>query len=994
MRKAILKFLVCFIAVFGALIMKSYAGNLPVYNLKVGLDLADGIVSGVALIEVPAGINLRLKTGGLQVDGLFVNGRRYDIAGNKWNLFEESKEAKVIEVRYSLKTGVTDSPDGQPESIITPSGAVLLAGWYPEPGGFSRYSLTVTVPDWLEVISEAQARQVYSDEKGKRIIFDAPFPMKGITLVAGRYEKKEEEYNGVLLDTYFFPEDIGLADEYLEYSRRYINLYEPLFGRFPYRRFSIVENRYQTGYSFPTYTLLGSKVIRLPFIVRTSLGHEILHQWFGNYVYVDYEKGNWSEGLTTYLADHWYEHLAGRGAEYRKKIMVDYMNYVNTGNEFSLREFQSRSGLASRAIGYGKAAMFFHMLRKEIGDAAFFNALRNIISGFKFKDASWDDLVDAFSSASGRDLGDYAREWLDRKGLPDIGIENSEVIFRKGKYLLRFEIVQRGEVYKLRLPVKVISGRKETGFIIPVDSKHTYFEKKLDERPERFIVDGEYDVMRRLTGREVPPVISAFSGDRDSIVVIPGRYRELFGDAVGFLEKKGYKVKDEKEVGMDDIRENSLLLFSTDNVIYRRLFAGTPLPGGGLVLKVNRNPLNSDKVVVVVDAKDRGEVSQAFGKLFRYGNYSLLVFDNGKNVRKETGKSDSGIITDLTVRAGVVETGGLDSLSRLVENIKDRRVVYVGEVHTEYSHHVMQYEIIKRLYDADGKVIVGMEMFQRPFQKYLDMYIKGEISEAEMLKKTEYFKRWTYDYNLYRDILQFARSRKIKVVALNVRKELLEKVSAGGLESLTEEELKEVPQDMDMTNEVYRTHLRQIYGRHSKKTRKDFDTFYQSQLLWDETMAETTAETLEAYPDYQVVVLAGDGHVQYSWGIPDRVSRHIKVPSAVIINYGGEEIDRKLADFVLFPSYIETPESPRLMVFLKDSDEGVSVEKVMESGPAGRAGIQEGDIITALDGLTVKDIQDIKIFLVGRNRGDRIRVRLLRKYFIFGSEKLEVEVDL
>ncbi|HDY71299.1 MAG TPA: PDZ domain-containing protein, partial [Nitrospirae bacterium] len=98
--------------------------------------------------------------------------------------------------------------------------------------------------------------------------------------------------------------------------------------------------------------------------------------------------------------------------------------------------------------------------------------------------------------------------------------------------------------------------------------------------------------------------------------------------------------------------------------------------------------------------------------------------------------------------------------------------------------------------------------------------------------------------------------------------------------------------------------------------------------------------------------------------------------------------------FVLFPSYIETPESPRLMVFLKDSDEGVSVEKVMESGPAGRAGIQEGDIITALDGLTVKDIQDIKIFLVGRNRGDRIRVRLLRKYFIFGSEKLEVEVDL
>jgi len=57
--------------------------------------------------------------------------------------------------------------------------------------------------------------------------------------------------------------------------------------------------------------------VRLPFITETSLGHEVLHQWFGNALGVDDEQGNWCEGLATYLADHWYEEQKGKGWEYR-----------------------------------------------------------------------------------------------------------------------------------------------------------------------------------------------------------------------------------------------------------------------------------------------------------------------------------------------------------------------------------------------------------------------------------------------------------------------------------------------------------------------------------------------------------------------------------------------------------------------------------------------------------------------------------------------------
>ena len=105
----------------------------------------------------------------------------------------------------------------------------------------------------------------------------------------------------------------------------------------------------------PTYTVLGKAAVRLPFIPETSLGHEILHQWFGNSVYVDYRAGNWCEGLTTFLADHFYEEEEGRGREYRKGVLIDFQSYVNDKNAFPLKAFTERTDAASEAIGYGKA---------------------------------------------------------------------------------------------------------------------------------------------------------------------------------------------------------------------------------------------------------------------------------------------------------------------------------------------------------------------------------------------------------------------------------------------------------------------------------------------------------------------------------------------------------------------------------------------------------------------------------------------------------------
>jgi aminopeptidase N len=976
------------------------AEELPVYDLHVKIHPESHTLEGRARITVPAGTRPYIQAGHITMKSLIINGKDYTAEDNAINTLDAGDGEKVIEIDFSTSflprdegedienVGVVDA------NVIDPSGVMLISGWYPAISGFARYYLTVEIPAEFEAISEADSSTVRGDEVRKTVTFDFPHPTQDITLVAGPYNVTEDTINGITIKTYLFSDDTSLSENYISKTKGYVELYTSMLGTFPYKSFSVVENRYQTGYSFPTFTLLGSRVIRLPFIVDTSLGHEILHQWFGNYVYVDYEKGNWSEGLTTYLADHWYEQMKGKGQEYRKKILIDYSNYVSSGNEISVREFVSREDFATRTIGYGKTAMIFHMLRMSLGDEAFFGGLKDLIDLKKYKNASWDDIEDSFARAGGKDLETYFSQWLDRKGGPSLIVKGVTVAFRDGTYQIRFDIAQGEEVYELSVPVAIETAGGTKEFTIKVDKNVVHIEKELPLRPNKIVVDRNYDLMRSLARGEKPPVMSAFTGNKENIVILPADENGLYKEAADFFGGQGYTVKDDAEVTNDDIKKHSVLILSSNNRIYRRLFADKSLPGGGLVIKAEHNPLNAKRSVITMQADSSDELSGTLRKLFRYGNYSLLIFEAGRNTKKETARSDDGIIIDLDIEPSAIETTSTIDLATVMSKIKDKRVIFVGEMHTAYSHHVMQYEIIRQLYEMEGRLVIGMEMFQQPFQEYLDQYIQGDIDEGEFLKKTEYYERWKFDYNLYRDILQFARENSIPVVALNLEKEIVEKVSKDGIDSLSDEEQNEIPPDLDMTNNDYRKSMKKVFLLHRNKGEKSFENFFQSQILWDETMAHNTADALEAYPDSKIVVMAGNGHLQYSWGIPDRVKRLSGKPMAVILNDGGDIVNEAVADFILYPPNIDIPKSPKLMVFLEESEERITISKLVPGGVSEKAGLRENDTILAIDDRIMKDIADLKIFLLNRNMGDVISVKVSRPRFLIGPKELVVDVTL
>jgi aminopeptidase N len=960
------------------------------YTLEVSFDMEASKMTGLATFPIKAGQEIRLDKGRLNLLSVTLDKEKIDISDRGGAVRIFSSKVGTIEIGFE---GIFRSQGREETSSVIESRGIFLTGtWYPKPDQMCHYHLRAILADGFEAVSEAETIEKTRKDDRTIFAFDFPHPLDGINLIAtDRYKIVNERFNGVEIFAYFFPEDAHFIPTYMEHTKHYLKLYDNLVNKFPYKRFSIVENFLPTGYSMPTYTVLGQEIVRLPFIPETSLGHEILHQWFGNLVYIDYSKGNWAEGLTTYLADHLYQEEKGLGFEYRKGTLIDYQSYVNDKNEFSLKDFEGRTDEASKAIGYGKALMVFQMLKKMVGEERFQKAVNSFTDEMRFRRASWEDIQRAFEKYYQKDLAWFFKQWIDEKGLADLGLEDIEVKPSGPKFEVTFTIAQENRAYILDLPVALYSHGGKVKNVFHLDEKKGHFKMLIDGIPERLVIDEDYDTARMLSMGEFPPVIERLLGDEQPILVLPLSETDTYEESIHAFRDKGARVSEPGSLTFKDLQSSSLAILGADNPLAKRLY-GDVHTGGGFSVLMKENPWNPGKVVGIFDARMKEEVKAAFYKVYHYGKYSFLAFDHGINVRKKIDESNRGITKKLLKLPEGVEISTLKTLAYITDHVTDKKIIYIGETHDRFSHHVMQLEIIKDLRRKGRKMAIGMEMFQRPFQKALDDYVEGKIDEREFLKASEYFKRWGFDYNLYRPILQFARSEKISVVALNMKQEIVDKVFRGGLDSLSEAEQDSVPSQMDFSDDAYKERLEKIFQEHEDFKARNFNFFCQAQILWDETMSESVDQFLRVHPDFQMVVLAGSGHLEYGSGIPKRTARRDGYDYAIILN--DVDVKKDIADYVLFPEAVPAPTSPRLMVLLTEEKGKLEIVGFSHGSNSEKAGIRVGDLILSIDHTPVQDISDLKIELLSKKEGEKVKVRILRRSFFGGPKELDFEVVL
>lgn len=590
--------------------------------------------------------------------------------------------------------------------IISEEGVYLQAGsyWYPTFGNtLSTFSLSAELPAGWDAVSQGKRISHKKGSSETTVRWESSEPQDEIFIVAARFTEYTRSSGGINAMVFLREPDKALADKYIDATIRYISMYEKLIGPYPYPKFALVENFWESGFGMPSFTLLGPKIIRFPFIITSSYPHEILHNWWGNSVFPDYSSGNWSEGLTAYLSDHLIKEQQGAGVEYRQNTLQKYVDFVSEGKDFSLTEFSSRHSSSSEAVGYGKSLMFFHMLRREIGDKTFIRGLQDFYEGNKFRVASFNDIRKSFESASGKDLSGVFRQWVERIGAPRIRLVSAQATKDGNEYTLiaHFEQVQQGNAYIMQIPVAITLEGQRTAYQTDVVMEKKQFEMKLNlpSRPLRIDVDPEFDVFRALDREEIPAAISQALGAKKMLVLLPSsapknlllEYRK-FADLLGKSGPDEVEVKTDRE--LNDIPsdravtilgwENFFLKDVISNLLeyevsmdQRNVRVGKTLihkEDHSLVLTA-RNPKNRDMAIMFVAGP--AEALPGLGrKLPHYNKYSYLGFEGTEPANiakgrwpvtdspltllvpyvKETSKVDMGVLAPRTPLASLPPT--------------------------------------------------------------------------------------------------------------------------------------------------------------------------------------------------------------------------------------------------------------------------------------------------------------------------------------------------
>ncbi len=352
-----------------------------------------------------------------------------------------------------------------------------------------------------------------------------------------------------------------------------------------------------------------------------------------------------------------------------------------------------------------------------------------------------------------------------------------------------------------------------------------------------------------------------------------------------------------------------------------------------------------------------------------------------------------------------IPTGIRVNKGQLLDMIGGSRIIYIGETHDNVRAHQIQLEIIKGLAERfPGQVAVGMEMFQRSHQGTMDRWSRGELSERDFLKESQWYRKWGMDYEYYKAILDYIREMHIPLLALNASSDLVKEVRNHGLSGLSEAWQNQLP-DVDLADSHHRKLVEAFYEAHPPTSAKSFETFYGAYVLWDETMAETIANYLatEEGSNKKIVVLAGGNHVRYGFGIPRRAFRRLPVAYSIVLpvevftledkkdrlmDVSLPEIPLVPADFFWMVTYEDLKgEKVRLGLMFEEAGGDLKVIKVLEESPAAKAGIQPGDILVSLDAEGLQESFDLLYLLDRKRPGEKGKLIIRRD-----DEPLEITV--
>lgn len=510
------------------------------------------------------------------------------------------------------------------------------------------YRVALTLPNTQKAVVPGRLIKEETGSGQYHAVFTSEIPTQGIVLIAGPFIVNEIRHGDIVLRTYFPPDLKELASGYLESTAGYIDQYTQSIGAYPFSSFNIVSGPLPVGLGFPGMTYIGERVLQLPFIRFTSLGHEVLHNWWGNGVEVDYEHGNWAEGLTTYMAD--YAFAGGRDesnfVRQRTEWLRDYAA-LPPRRDHPVRSFISRSHDASQIIGYNKVAFIFHMLERRVGKEAFQQGIRNFWKLHKFQVAGWKDIQNAFEKVSGQNLGLFFDQWIDRSGAPRLVLSG----LRYGSDSISFILSQPELPYSLNVPIRLVTKEGEKMYQAGIEGKASKVELPLSAPPVSISIDPDFDIFRRLDATEAPPILRDATLNSDTVVIFAGQDNEMEQAAIELANRLLDGPPKFADQSSGSLQERPILVIgqtlSVQQFLHKTNLPDTPksLLGRGSARVWAARRLDSNGTphpLLVIEANDNQALQALFRPLPHYGRRGYLVFQGRKAIEDGVWPAQAG----------------------------------------------------------------------------------------------------------------------------------------------------------------------------------------------------------------------------------------------------------------------------------------------------------------------------------------------------------------
>jgi aminopeptidase N len=296
---------------------------------------------------------------------------------------------------------------------IGPEGAYVRfeSGWYPRiEGDAATADITLRLPDGWAAI--ANGRRISADNWTYHYRTD--WPAAGLSFAAARYAVIGDQTGPVPVECFCFPQHEATARKLMEVCKGVLDAYGKLYGPYPFPTFAVAEipHAYGGGHGDQGFIMLYEDAFAKP-ADEEFVAHEIAHNWWGGLLSC-MESEFLIEGFASYSQALYREQTGGQTA--LQKAMREQAEAVLTASlgDSPVSCFEADSG----PLLYEKGAWVLHMLRRLVGDDAWFRTVRSFVDANVGQVVTCREFQQAFEEASKQDLEWFFQQWLYGSDIP------------------------------------------------------------------------------------------------------------------------------------------------------------------------------------------------------------------------------------------------------------------------------------------------------------------------------------------------------------------------------------------------------------------------------------------------------------------------------------------------------------------------------------------------------------------------------------------------